>query len=250
MAKKQKSDSSKLGEALAKQLGQRIGSVEAIVRQAAALQLEQQNLTITELRQQFSSLVQLTEQKCYEVYLDRQNSAGEEIVRAFIAEHPGKPVFEILDKFFLSIAQSRKSRAGKTFETTIRELFRRCGYPFQEQCIVNGKPDFLMPGEAHYRKHPTDCIIFTAKRTLRERWRQIATEGTRGKALFLATLDDTITESAIVEMLSNRIYLVVPGAMKAGEPAYINAVNVLSFEEFFLDHLDPAMERWKRSGAI
>ena len=97
---------------------------------------------------------------------------------------------------------------------------------------------------------PTDCIIFTAKRTLRERWRQIATEGARGKSLFLATLDDGQTVKNLAEMLQNRITMVVPIALKQQVPAYSVAVNMISFEDFFIDHVDPAMQRWQRAGVL
>ena len=202
------------------------------------------------MRRQFSALVQRTERLCYEIYLSRQNKHGDEVLCEFLPSIGNEPVFEILDRFYLSIAQSRRTRAGSTFEATIRGLFRQCGYPFQEQCIVNGKPDFLMPSEAHYRKLATDCIIFTVKRTIRERWRQIATEGTRGKALYLATLDGKVSSKQTEEMLHNRIYLVVPRELKQGVPAYQSAPNVISFEDFFTDHLNPAMERWRRAGVV
>ena len=115
---------------------------------------------------------------------------------------------------------------------------------------MNGKPDFLMPNEVHYRRLATDCIIFTAKRTIRERWRQIATEGTRGKALYLATIDEKVSANQAEEMRQNRIYLVVPEQLKNGVAYYKSAANIISFEDFFTDHLNPAMERWKRAGVV
>lgn len=107
-----------------------------------------------------------------------------------------------------------------------------------------------MPNEAHYRKLATDCIIFTAKRTVRERWRQIATEGTRGKALYLATIDEGVSGKQADEMRQHRIYLVLPQKLKVDVPAYRGAPNVISFEDFFTDHLDPAMKRWRRAGIV
>jgi hypothetical protein len=50
-------------------------------------------------------------------------------------------------------------------------------------------------------------------------------------------------------MRHSRIYLVMPAALKSGREDYQNAVNVISFEDFFRFHLDPAMERWNASGA-
>ncbi|PJA40973.1 hypothetical protein CO178_01230 [candidate division WWE3 bacterium CG_4_9_14_3_um_filter_34_6] len=107
---------------------------------------------------------------------------------------------------------------------------------------------FLMPSEAHYKINPMDCIIFTAKRTIRERWRQIVTEGTRGLGFYLATIDDKVSRNQLEEMLNHRIYLVCPEEIR--NLHYKNIPNILSFKEFFKDHLDPAMKRWKRKGII
>lgn len=88
------------------------------------------------------------------------------------------------------------------------------------------------------------------KRTLRERWRQIVTEGSRGLLFFLATLDDSQRPSALRQMQDERIYLVVLEGMKESIPPYTTALNVISYEDFFEDYLDPAVERWKRSGTL
>ena len=154
------------------------------------------------------------------------------------------------DEFFLSVSQSRRSRAGSTFEDIIKELFKRLDYPFDEQQIINGKPDFLMPGRAYYDRNAPDCIIFTVKRTLRERWRQIVTEGTRGRGFFLATIDEKVSENGLEDMKNNRIYLVMPAALKSKVAHYKKAENVIAFEDFFEDYLDPAMKRWKKAGIV
>jgi hypothetical protein len=107
-----------------------------------------------------------------------------------------------------------------------------------------------MPSRAYYDKNAPDCIIFTVKRTLRERWRQIVTEGTRGLGFFLATIDDAVSENNLEEMKKNRIYLVVPASLKSKITHYKDAVNVISFEDFFDDYLDPAMKRWKKAGVV
>jgi len=95
-----------------------------------------------------------------------------------------------------------------------------------------------------------DAIIFTVKRTLRERWRQIVTEGTRGMGFFLATIDENVTPRDLKDMLASRIYLVVPTRIKALRKDYTDAPNVITFESFFAFHLDPAMVRWKAAGVI
>lgn len=156
--------------------------------------------------------------------------------------------FKLFDTFFLSLAQSRKSRAGRSFEAIHNALFKELSYPFDEQKVINGKPDFIMPSYGHFLENPIDCIIFTAKRTLRERWRQIVTEGTRGLGFYLATIDEGISSNQLTEAHNNRIYIVCPSRIK--NQFYKDKVNVLSFTQFFKDHLDPAMERWKRNNVI
>jgi hypothetical protein len=66
---------------------------------------------------------------------------------------------------------------------------------------------------------------------------------------FLATLDDRITTEQIGEMRRKKVYLVVPAAMKAST-VYAHEPNVISFEDFFADHLDPAVARWKKHKII
>ena len=121
---------------------------------------------------------------------------------------------------------------------------------FSEQPVINGKPDFLLPSAGHYQENATDCILFTVKRTLRERWRQVTTEGTRGNTYFLATIDESKSQNELGEMLDNRVFLVCPYEIKQRNEKYRLAQNVLSFQDFFQDYLDPAMERWKRNGVI
>lgn len=209
------------------------------------------NLNADTIKKKFSILLSELERECYNVYLREEARIGEEIVRNFVLEKGSSTVFPDLNKFFLSLSQSRKARAGKTFESSITVFLHECGYVFEEQTVINGKPDFVFPSKKYYEHNAPDCIVLTAKRTLRERWRQIATEGTRGrKALFLATLDNDQSRQQLIEMLNNGINLVVPVNLKTGIDHYSESPNVISFEDFFLDHLDPAMIRWKRNKII
>lgn len=218
--------------------------------------------TATYTKRNFSKIIDLVGEEAYDIFLKEQETAGKRAVRIYFEDMvPAKcsredflgiisGSFREFDRFFLSLAQSRKPRAGSTFELIIKQLFRKLNYPFAEQQVINGKPDFLMPNREHYDTNPMDCVIFTVKRTVRERWRQIVTEGTRGLGFFLATIDDGISDPQLKEMLKNRIYLVMSVHLKNRIPHYKKAVNVLSFEEFFRDHLDPAVRRWKNAKII
>ncbi|MEA2016204.1 MAG: type II restriction endonuclease [Actinomycetota bacterium] len=220
------------------------------------------NLTNNKIKNNFDSIFSNIEKEAYRLYLIYEEIYGKEVFSTFIEYlYQSKRIKSILeikeslgeyfysfDKFFLSLSQSRRSRSGKTFESITNSLFKSLNYPFNEQILINGKHDFLMPSEKHYRENPLDCIIFTTKRTLRERWRQIVTEGTRGLGFYLATIDEKISSTQLEEMLKHRIYVVCPQTLK--DKCYNNDVNVLSFRQFFKDHLDPAMKRWKDNGVI
>jgi hypothetical protein len=158
--------------------------------------------------------------------------------------------FYTLDKFFLSRTQSRRSRAGTAFEVVLEESFRRLQYPFESQPAIDGNPDFVFPSVSLYKKNAQDAIVFTAKRTLRERWRQIVTEGAKGLGFFLATIDEEVSEAQVKEIKGERIHMVVPSRLKKSVPQYTAAANVITFEDILEDHLDPKMTKWKRHGDI
>ena len=214
------------------------------------------------IKSNFSKLVTDTEKKAYEIFLISQNESAPIAISEYLADKLPETFtknellqsiniyFEDIDSFFLSLSQSRKARAGYSFQYTINELFHQLDYPFDEQPIINGQPDFLFPNKEYYLKNSIDCIIFTVKRVIRERWRQITNEGTRGMGFYLATIDDKITELELPRIKDNKINLVVPKEIKEKVPHYRDADHVLTFESFILDKLDPAVKAWKRRGII
>lgn len=155
-----------------------------------------------------------------------------------------------LDQLLVARIVRRRYRPGIVFKLILQELFNRLGYPFTFQPRIDGKPDFVFPSVEYYLENPPDAIVFTAKRSLRERWRQIVTEGARGLGFYLATIDEDVSEGAIAEMKSSRIHLVVPDRHKSAITRYSDGLNVISFEDFFLDHLDPKIAKWRRNGVI
>ena len=240
----------------------RIPSPARVIEMAIERRLVPPNDTAAYTKENFSFLVEVLQVDAYNIYLEEEKKAGSFAIGDYIKHKVAEdvPAYEAIsaissmfgefDKFFLSLTQSRRPRAGIALEVILKTLFRRLGYPFDEQQVINGKPDFLMPSRRHYDKNPMDCIIFTAKRSLRERWRQIVTEGTRGLGFFLATIDERISEPQLREMLENRIYVVVPERIKNEVSVYVRGPNVISFEDFIRHHLDPAMARWKSAGVV
>ncbi|OGQ45497.1 MAG: hypothetical protein A3H42_03380 [Deltaproteobacteria bacterium RIFCSPLOWO2_02_FULL_46_8] len=240
----------------------KIPSPTQVIEEAIRLKLVPPYDDIEYIKSSFSILVEELQIDAYNLYLKAEEKEGMLAIREHLrgkvrsgatdeeAIEEAAKMFKELDRFFLSLTQSRRPRAGKAFEVILKTLFKRLEYPFDEQQVINGKPDFLMPNRIYYDRNAMDCIIFTAKRTLRERWRQIVTEGTRGKGFYLATIDESISKIQLHEMKAHRIYLVMPGDIKTRIPNYVDEDNVISYEEFFKYHLDPAVVRWRAKGII
>ncbi len=242
--------------------GIHLTSQDLIIKDALETILSRYNGNRERLKENFDGAVSDSEKLAYSIYLEKEKEYGKKVMKAFslylTREGYLKSIndlgdllgsyFTTFDKFYLSLAQSRKSRAGKGFEDIHNALFSRLGYPFTAQAVINGKPDFIMPSVEYYLKNPMDSIIFTAKRTLRERWRQIVTEGTRGLGFYLATIDTSVSGEQLTEMMKHRIYMVIPETLKMEN--YNGVENVISFMEFFRDHLDPRMDAWRRKGVI
>jgi hypothetical protein len=249
-----------VAQELVAQFRQRIPKNEVIVRQALHEVLTPYEGDVEKIKAQVSKVISDAEARAYEAYKEAQRPALTNAIHTVFSAlmPPGATASdavemfagnaEALDAFFLSVAQGRKARAGTAVETFFDTLFRGIGYPFEREHVVNGTPDFVFPNVVHFRKLATDCVIFTSKRTLRERWRQITSEGSRGFVLFLGTLDATVKPADLNDIKNQKIMLVVPEHVRAA--AYAGVPHVISVEVFLRDHLDPGMERWRRNGVI
>jgi hypothetical protein len=216
----------------------------------------------TWIKKHFSYLIETLQVTAYERYLQHEREAwrvafasvfGPKLQECSTPDKVAGVIgdyFFTLDRFFLSRTQSRRSRAGIAFEVVLEELFTKLRYPFESQPEIDGNPDFVFPSISLYRNNAQDAIVFTAKRTLRERWRQIVTEGAKGLGFFLATIDEEVSAVQIREMKGARIQLVVPSRLKESVQQYAAAANVVTFEDFLEDHLDPKMTKWKKHGDI
>jgi hypothetical protein len=249
-----------LQEAIKKAFQKTISSGRQIAAQAVTSCLGNHATDRAWIKRNFSRLVEEVQVRAYEAYLVEERNAGElAIVTAFLPILPSqaKPedavrlvasYFFALDRFFLSLTQGRRPRAGSAFEFLLSELFKRLQYPFTEQPVIDGQADFVMPSVAYFKQNAPDAVIFTAKRTLRERWTQITTEGTRGLGFFLATIDEHVSQADLRRMIAHRITVVVPDRIR--RQVYPKEHNVITFEQFFRDHLDPAMKRWRNRGIV
>ena len=80
-------------------------------------------------------------------------------------------------------------------------------------------------------------MVITAKRTVRERWRQVATEGARGYRFMLATIDDKISQNALNEMRENQITLVIPEQLINETDHYSSSNIIISYKKLFSNYI-------------
>lgn len=127
---------------------------------------------------------------------------------------PFKSVEELIETAN-SILNRRKSRAGKSLENHLSEVFKAFDLRFGAQVITedNKKPDFLFPGVDAYNDkkfNPQKLIMLASKTTCKDRWRQILNEADKIKTKHLFTLQQGISKNQLEEMYKYNVQLVVP----------------------------------------
>jgi hypothetical protein len=125
--------------------------------------------------------------------------------------------YEHLRQMFLSISQSRKARGGKDFELQIGALLDLIEVPFQKKKRTH-RVDFMIPSDQAFEKNRSRALIISAKRTLRERWREVVEElySMRAPNVYLATADEDVSESHVKAVCRDyNIHLVVWDELKA-----------------------------------
>ena len=110
---------------------------------------------------------------------------------------------------------ARKSRAGKSLEHHLANIFTRNELLFEEQVITEEKkkPDFVFPNSQCYHNltFPGELLtVLGAKTTCKDRWRQVLNEADRVDDKYLFTLQQGISSNQLKEMQDYRLHLVVP----------------------------------------
>ena len=113
------------------------------------------------------------------------------------------------------VLNRRKSRAGKSLEHHLADIFTRNELIFEEQVITeeNKKPDFIFPNGKCYHNltFPGELLtMLGAKTTCKDRWRQVLNEADRVDDKYLFTLQQGISSNQLKEMQDYRLHLVVP----------------------------------------
>jgi hypothetical protein len=149
-------------------------------------------------------------------------------------------------KVFLSRSQSRKQRGGQDFQDQIKTMFQLTGIPFVEQ-TREYHTDFVIPSQTFYDQDRTRAIIFSVKRTLRERWQEVVEElyHTRCPNVYLATADDTnkiSQQTHIAGLRRYNMHLVVWDQVK--QTKFLNEPAVKSYTDFATHEIPTLRSFW------
>ena len=139
------------------------------------------------------------------IYRTEEKKTFDRIVREEYGTSPDKvdswlvENFDELQNMFMSLFQSRKPRAGKTLHDLMAVVLTKSGIPHKEV-----KNLFII-----------DSVTQIAcKRTVRERWLQIAPSTGEKHTLYLVTQDEKIAPETIREMGNRKVVPVVPSDIR------------------------------------
>lgn len=166
----------------------------------------------------------------YDLFKTLENDRYSELI-----ENPF-PSIESLVISANTILNRRKSRAGKSLEHHLEEIFKITALIFQTQVITenNKKPDFLFPNIEAYHDHNFDekkLVLLASKTTCKDRWRQILNEADRIKTKHLFTLQQGISKNQLKEMKKYGVQLVVPRAYLSSFPKEFQS-QILNLDQF------------------
>lgn len=153
-----------------------------------------------------------------------------------------------LRESFLSVSQSRKTRGGKDFELSFARTLSLAGFPYEMQ-HRDLRTDFIFPSGGAFDYDRTICVVASLKRTLRERWQEVAGELRNLSApnVFLVTADESVSAGHVRGICdTHRLYLVVWDKVK--EAHYRHHPHVLDFTQFANQRLPHLQGQWENAG--
>ena len=185
---------------------------------------------------------------------DKKGDELVETIKEICGEYAGR-VFPYIYRLSLSNTQSRRSRAGKSFEAIIYKIYENLGYEYDSQSKVGRKifdslglgkkVDSILPNIEAFQKRRNKTIIGTMKTSLRERWQEVAEEIERTKIpeIHLLTADESIPKSKAQEMANHNI-IIVTYDWVADSEALKSMKNIISFEEYLFEEIPNIINFW------
>jgi len=167
-------------------------------------------------------------------------------------------IYPYIYQLSLSNTQSRRSRAGSTFESIIYTLYELLGYSYDSQAQIGklafeklglGKVvDSVLPSIQAFNDYRNKTVVGSMKTTLRERWQEVVEEVQRFNLpnIYLLTVDEDIAGAKIKQMAMHNIILVVLKNIK--ETKFSKDHNVISFEYYFYKNIPEVLNYWDKWG--
>lgn len=158
--------------------------------------------------------------------------------------------FDAMIRLAKSILNSRKSRVGRTFEICVARVLGANDVHFTpgkqvDKSFDGTRPDFLLPSLEDYADptFPTKLLTYLgAKTTLKERWMQVRTEGSRIATKHLITMDRDLTNDVISRMSNKDVIPIIPSRIiNRWYPTRRNAIMTVA------DFIDLAKDRQKKA---
>lgn len=185
---------------------------------------------------------------------DKNGEELKEAIRQICGEYAGQ-IYPYAYVLSLSNTNSRRSRAGSTFEAIIYKIYSILNYPFDSQGKVGRKVfeevglgkkvDSVLPSIEAFKQRRNKTIIGTMKTSLRERWQEVAEEIERTKIpeIHLLTVDSHIAKNKAREMSAHNIVIVGPKELAENEDLK-EMKNIISFEEYFFEEIPKFLSYW------
>lgn len=247
-----------------------IPSSEEIVREAA-LELGVAGLPPADARLAFNGLMKDLGDKTFEIYERYEQAANSDAIPKRLLDGNPQQVSEAegvsaskgfragalalltslypeMRRAFLSVSQGRKSRGGKSFEDQFACLLTLAGFPYARQ-HREYRTDFTLPSDGAFERNRTVCAVASLKRTLRERWQEVAGELTQLRApnVFLVTADPRVSDGHVRGICdANLLHLVVWDEVKAKK--FPRHPRVLGYTQFAGERLPQLQEQWRNQG--
>ena len=217
-----------------------------------------------------SDIVRTLRQNCWNSYCNYEKKFSSSMLKKLASEIPSinqlhgvDAVAEFVENYpdhiynlSLSNTQSRRSRAGKEFEAIIELILIGADIPLDSQGSIGKSTfddmglqklvDLVIPSVVYYRKDKRRSVLISAKTTLRERWQEVPEEKQRTGAdrMYLFTLDESISEKVLKNLVEASIYIVTTSFIK--ESRYKNDVRVLTFEDLIRECQNLQLD-WNRA---
>lgn len=182
---------------------------------------------------------------------------GEELVenvKRLCGEYAGR-IYPYIYMLSLSNTQSRRVRAGATFEAIVYQIYDYLNYPFDSQkkagkkvfdnAGLGKKVDSILPSVACFNQRRDKTIIGTMKTSLRERWQEVAEEISRTNipAIHLLTVDESISVSKARQMGEHNIIVVTFDDVASSEK-FAEMRKIISFETYMFTEVPAILDYW------